>query len=77
MKFAPVALNLLGIKINAIDHGSVVNLGPSQHLDIFVSYKRNQGFGEQNGDFSPTILSQSGVWDMDLYDSLTAKSSFF
>jgi hypothetical protein len=77
MKFAPVALNLLGIKINAIDHGAVVNLGPSQHLDFFVSYKRNQGIGEQNGDLSPTILSQSVVWDMDLYDSLTSKSSFF
>ena len=76
MTFAPVALNILGIKINAIDHGAVVNLGPSQHLDQFVSYKRNQGIGEQNGDLSPTLLSHSWVWDMDLIDSFTVKSSF-
>ncbi len=76
MTFAPVVLNVLGIKINAIDHGSVVNLGSSQHLDQFVSYKRNQGMGEQNGDLSPTLQPQSGVWDMDLIDSPTIKSSF-
>lgn len=75
MTFAPVALNILGIKINAIDHGAVVNLGASQHLDQFVSYKRNQGMGEQNGDLSPNLLSYSWVWDMDLQDSLSTKSS--
>ena len=73
--FAPVTLNILGMKINSVDHGSVVNLGPSQHLDQFVSYKRSQGFGEQNGDLSPTLLSYSWVSDMDLIDSPTAKSS--
>ena len=76
MTFAPVALNILGIKINAVDHGAVVNLGASQHLDQFVSYKRNQGIGEQNGDLSPTLQSQSCVWDMDFIDSPTVKSSF-
>lgn len=76
MKFAPVSLNLLGIKINAMDHGAVLNLGPSQHLDFFVSYKRNQGIGEQNGDASPTILSTSWVSDMDFIDNPTVKSSF-
>jgi hypothetical protein len=76
MTFAPVVLNILGIKINSLDHGAVVNLGPSQHLDIFVSYKRNQGIGEQNGDLAPTLLPQSGVWDTDFIDSPTVKSSF-
>ncbi|MEH7076010.1 hypothetical protein [Neobacillus drentensis] len=75
MTFAPATLNILGIKINAIDHGAVVNLGPSQHLDLFVSYKRNQGIGEQNGDLSPTLLSTSWVLDNDLEDSTTVKSS--
>ncbi|MEH7158323.1 hypothetical protein [Neobacillus drentensis] len=75
MTFAPATLNILGIKINAIDHGGVVNLGPSQHLDLFVSYKRNQGIGEQNGDLSPTLLSTSWVLDNDLEDSTTVKSS--
>ncbi|KMY53888.1 hypothetical protein A8F95_18740 [Bacillus wudalianchiensis] len=75
--FAPVVINVLGIKVNAIDHGTVLNLGSSQHIDLFVSYKRNQGIGEQNGDLSPTVLSQSAVWDMDAIDSPSAKSSFF
>ncbi len=76
MTFAPVVLNILGIKINALDHGAVVNIGSSQHLDQCVSYKRNQGIGEQNGDISATLQPQSGVWDMDLIDSPTNKSSF-
>ncbi|MFL6557839.1 MAG: hypothetical protein ACJ8MO_17195 [Bacillus sp. (in: firmicutes)] len=75
MTFAPATLNILGIKINAIDHGAVVNLGPSQHLDLFVSYKRNQGIGEQNGDLSPTLLSTSWVFDNDIVDSPSVKSS--
>jgi hypothetical protein len=76
MKFAPVALNLLGFKINSLDHGAVLNLGPSQHLDLFVSYKRNQGIGEQNGDLSPTLMTKSVVSDMDVIDSSSVKSSF-
>lgn len=76
MTFAPVVLNIIGIKINAIDHGAVVNLGASQHFDLCVSYKRNQGFGEQNGDIAPTVQSQYAVWDMDLIDNPTVKSSF-
>jgi hypothetical protein len=77
MLFAPVELNILGIKLNAVDHGAVINLGPSQHLDQFVSYKRSQGMGEQNGDLSPTIMPTSWVSDMDLVDSPTVKSSLF
>jgi hypothetical protein len=75
MTFAPATLNILGIKINAIDHGSVVNLGPTQHLDLFVSYKRNQGIGEQNGDFCPILSSTSWVLDNDFVDSPSVKSS--
>jgi len=76
MKFAPATLNMLGLKINSVDHGSVVNLGPSGHWDIFVSYKRNQGVGEQNSDLSPTLMTKSGVSDMDFIDSTSVKSSF-
>jgi hypothetical protein len=75
MTFAPAVVNILGIKINAMDHGAVLSMGPSQHLDLFVSYKRNQGIGEQNGDMSPTVFSTSSVSDMDLVDSPTVKSS--
>ncbi len=75
MTLAPVVLNILGIKINAIDHGSVVNLGPSQHLDLFVSYKQNQGIGEQNGDLSPFNFPSVVLIDPDGSDSNTVKNS--
>ncbi|WP_338448203.1 hypothetical protein R4Z09_18405 [Niallia oryzisoli] len=73
--FTPVAINIMAVKINAVDNGAVVNFGPSEHMDMFVSYKRNQGFGEQNGDYNPILQSYSWVWDMDLLDSLSSKSS--
>ncbi|WP_458414641.1 hypothetical protein ACNQFZ_07290 [Schinkia sp. CFF1] len=76
MLFAPVSLNLLGFKINSIDNGAVTNLGPSQHLDQLVSYKRNQGIGEMNGDFCAYSLSISWVTDTDLLDNPTIKNSF-
>ncbi|WP_027724584.1 hypothetical protein [Tuberibacillus calidus] len=75
MSFGQVTINLLTFKINVVDHSAVVNLGPSQHIDIFVSYKRSQGIGEQNGDFSPMVLTQSYVTDQDYLDSLTSKVS--
>jgi len=75
MNFAPVMVNVGGLKINAIDHAAVLNMGPSQHLDIFVSYKRSQGIGEQNGDISPAIMAVSWVLDRDLVDSPTIKNS--
>lgn len=75
MYFGPVTINLLAFKINAIDHSSIVNMGPSEHIDVFVSYKRSQGIGEQNGDFSPMLLTNSLVMDNDLSDSPTAKNS--
>lgn len=75
MYFGPVTINLLVFKLNAVDHSAIVNMGPSQHIDVFVSYKRSQGIGEQNGDFSPMLLTNSFVMDNDLSDSPTVKNS--
>ena len=76
MLFAPVELNILGIKINAIDHGAVVNLGPSQHRTSLFHINEARELGSRMESI-PTILSQSWVWDMDLIDSPTVKSSLF
>ncbi|WP_248929629.1 hypothetical protein [Paenibacillus hamazuiensis] len=75
MLFAPVTINVLGYKVNAIDHSATLNMGPSQHIDTFVSYKRSQGIGEQNGDASPMFMSLSWVTDSDLIDTPTGKIS--
>lgn len=73
--FTPTAVNLLGFKVNAIDNSSVVNFGPIQYIDQFVSYKRNQGFGEQNGDLSPSNIPLTVSIDPDWIDSPSLKGS--
>lgn len=75
MIFAPMVVNLGNIKINVLDHASVFNMGPNQLIDQFVSYKRNQGYGEQNGDIVPIIIPISYIFDADVSDSWTAKYS--
>lgn len=75
MIFAPVDIHILGYKVNAVDHSSVVNMGATQHIDVFVSYKRSQGVGEQNGDLSPMFMPLSWVIDCDLSDSPSMKNS--
>ncbi len=73
--FTPFALNLLGFKINSIDNASVVNVGPVQYIDQFTSYKRNQGFGELNGDLSPINIPIDYLIDTDVSDSASVKNS--
>jgi hypothetical protein len=75
MNVTPVMVNVAGLKINAIDNGSAVHLGSAQQIDLFVSYKLNQGIGEQNGDESPIALSLSWVSDSERIDSPTWKIS--
>ncbi|WP_373463254.1 hypothetical protein [Bacillus sp. SORGH_AS_0510] len=70
-----MAINFLGFKVNTVDNGSFVNLGPYQLIDQLVSYKRNQGVGEQNGDISPVNIPISWIADPDVNDSNTAKNS--
>lgn len=73
--FTPTAVNMLGFKVNAIDNAGVVNVGPIQFIDQFVSYKRNQGFGEQNGDLSPSNIPLTVTIDPDLTDNPSLKNS--
>ncbi|MED3561887.1 hypothetical protein BIV60_08010 [Bacillus sp. MUM 116] len=75
MIFAPTEINLLGYKINVFDHASVMNIGANQITDQFISYKRNQAFGEQNGDIVPIIIPISYIFDSDLNDSIITKNS--
>jgi hypothetical protein len=75
MNFAPMVVNFLGFKINVMDHSATAVVGPSQQLDIFVSVKRNHGFGESNGDLSPIYIPITGVADPDVSDSNSVKGS--
>jgi hypothetical protein len=68
-------VNLGDMKINVLDHGSILNMGPNQITDVFISYKRNQGYGEQNGDIAPMLIPISFLLDNDVSDSATVKNS--
>lgn len=72
---SPMVINVLGFKINTIDNGSVANMGSMQLIDQLVTYKRNQAFGEQNGDLSPINLPIATVIDPDASDSNAVKNS--
>ena len=75
MIFAPMNINFGDMKINVFDHGSILNMGPNQMTDVFISYKRNQGYGEQNGDIAPMLIPISFLLDNDVSDSATVKNS--
>jgi hypothetical protein len=72
---APFAINLLGFKINSQDNNSNIVMGPNQIIDQLLTYKRNQGVGELNGDISPVYIPISWVVDPDITDSNSAKNS--
>ena len=75
MQFAPMVVNLLGFKVNSMDRLSILSFAPLQQVDIFESNKRNQGFGEQNGDLTAITVPLNYVVDTDLIDSGSQKTS--
>lgn len=75
MNFAPMAINMLGFKVNSMDRASTVSLGPIQQVGFFLSTKRNQGFGEQNGDVNAITLPINSVIDPDVIDVSSQKNS--
>ncbi|WP_338472360.1 hypothetical protein R4Z10_06335 [Niallia sp. XMNu-256] len=70
-----MVFNILGFKVNTIDNGAVANMGTLQLIDQLVTYKRNQAFGEQNGDLSPVAVQAAAVIDPDASDSNAIKNS--
>lgn len=74
---SPMVINVLGFKVNTVDNGGVANMGSLQLISQLVSYKRNQAFGEQNGDLSPVNILTAGLFDPDGADSNTIKNSVF
>jgi hypothetical protein len=73
--FTPMVNNVFAFKVNTIDNASVINTGPVQIVDMFVSYKRNQAVSEINGDLSPVNMPFSSIVDPDVVDSASAKGS--
>jgi len=70
-----MVVNVLGFKVNNMDRLSTLSLGPLQQIDVFESTKRNQGFGEQNGDLTAINVPVNYVLDTDLSDAASQKTS--
>ncbi|MFC7392185.1 hypothetical protein [Scopulibacillus cellulosilyticus] len=75
MNFAPMAVNVLAFKINSMDRSATFSYGPVQQADIFQANKRNQGFGEENGDMHFLNIPINNVQDSDLIDNGSTKGS--
>lgn len=75
MIFSPSIANVLNFKVNVLDRHSQVVYGSSQQADIFLSTKRNMGFGEQNGDLSAVNIPINFVNDTDVADTNSIKNS--
>lgn len=73
--FSPLVINVFAFKVNTIDNTSFINAGSLLSVDQFLSYKRNQAVGEQNGDLSPINIPISTVVDPDISDSPSVKNS--
>nr|WP_188530222.1 hypothetical protein [Paenibacillus abyssi] len=75
MSFSPMVVNLLAFKINIMDRAAQMSIGPSHQVDLFVSTKINQGFGEETGDVVQIFFPLSIILDQDVNDSNSAKGS--
>ncbi|WP_051529992.1 hypothetical protein [Anoxybacteroides tepidamans] len=58
-----------------MDRGSSVSFGPMQQIDLLLSNKQNQGFGEDNGDVSFLNIPVAVVNDSDFSDTNSGKTS--
>ncbi|KHE67456.1 hypothetical protein [Halobacillus sp. BBL2006] len=69
MKFLPTEINLPHMKINTVEKQSSVSFGQNYKTNRYVTCKRQQGFGEQNGDRVITHHPIQGVVDADFSDN--------
>ncbi|WP_442597952.1 hypothetical protein [Neobacillus sp. D3-1R] len=73
--FSPVVVNVFAFKVNVMDRQASISMGPLQQVDLFLSNKQNQGFGEANGDITLFNLPLSVANDQDVSDSNAIKNS--
>ena len=73
MFFIPTKVNITGIKLNNIDHGSSISFSSTVKQNRNVSAKKNQGFGQQLADGCLRIYTTSAILDDDVEDSQSQK----
>ncbi|MFB9758245.1 hypothetical protein [Ectobacillus funiculus] len=70
-----VNINIFLLKINSFENASAVNIGQNLLADWHNSDKKNQGYGQNFGDNSEFVATQSAVDDRDQFDSLSSFES--
>ena len=70
-----VNINIFLLKINSFENASAVNIGQNLLADWHNSDKKNQGYGQNFGDNSEFVATQSAVDDRDQFDSLASFES--
>ncbi|WML39792.1 hypothetical protein RCG19_21910 [Neobacillus sp. OS1-2] len=71
--FIPTKVTIGSMKINSPDHKSAVSVGPTFFKGINVTGKKNQGFGQQMGDFSITSVPIYIIFDDEIIDMPSIK----
>jgi len=72
--FFPVQINMLGFKVNTLEHNASIHLGSNVQTDLNVFTKANSSTGAQNGDL-PVTFSLGALNDADVFDSTQGKES--
>lgn len=72
--FSPAFINLLGFKVNNIEHNVSINFGPSSQIDLTSFTRANTGSGSSFGDFAFYPIGVSTVIDPDVLDTPEVKS---
>nr|MDH3077164.1 hypothetical protein [Bacillus velezensis] len=75
MMFFPSVINFEYIKMNGISGGATFNTGSSVMVRNTATNKRNEGYGEQNGDCTVVVIPIMSIDDSDLIDGTANKVS--
>jgi hypothetical protein len=69
MKFLPTHIHLPNMKINTVEKQSSVSFGQNYKTKRHITSKKQQGYGEQNGDRVIIHFPIQGVVDADVSDN--------
>lgn len=76
MFFLPTTVNIKVMKLNNVDHLSVVSFGTTIKQNRNVNAKKNQGFGQQLADDTLRAFTVSSTIDNEAQDLMSQKTTY-
>lgn len=76
MFFLPTTVNIKVMKLNNVDHLSVVSFGTTINQNRNVNAKKNQGFGQQLADDTLRAFTISSTTDNEAQDLMSQKTTY-